>query len=73
MTARYFVDTNVLLYAGSNAREDRQKREMARRLLLDIVTRKVQRFPRKVYVIGQRAKWENCSALQNFRIYAPPG
>jgi len=33
MTARYFVDTNVLLYAGSNAREDRQKREMARRLL----------------------------------------
>lgn len=33
MTARYFVDTNVLLYAGSNAREDRQKREMARQLL----------------------------------------
>ena len=33
MTARYFADTNVLLYAGSNAREDRQKREMARRLL----------------------------------------
>jgi predicted nucleic acid-binding protein len=33
MTARYFVDTNVLLYAGSNAREDRQKREIARQLL----------------------------------------
>jgi predicted nucleic acid-binding protein len=33
MTAKFFVDTNVLLYAGSNATEDRFKRQAARALL----------------------------------------
>jgi len=33
MTARYFVDTNVLLYAGSNAPADAPKRAMAAGLL----------------------------------------
>ena len=33
MTAKFFVDTNVLLYAGSNAAEDRAKRQVARELL----------------------------------------
>jgi predicted nucleic acid-binding protein len=33
MTAQFFVDTNVLLYAGSKAAEDRAKRETARALL----------------------------------------
>jgi predicted nucleic acid-binding protein len=33
MTAKFFVDTNVLLYAGSNAAEDRAKRQAARELL----------------------------------------
>ena len=29
MTAKYFIDTNVLLYAGSRAKEDAAKRERA--------------------------------------------
>jgi len=33
MIATYFVDTNVLIYAGSNAAEDRAKRQTARELL----------------------------------------
>jgi predicted nucleic acid-binding protein len=33
MTAKFFVDTNVLLYAGSNAVDDRSKRQAARALL----------------------------------------
>ncbi len=33
MTAKFFVDTNVLLYAGSNAAEDGLKRQAARALL----------------------------------------
>lgn len=33
MTATFFVDTNVLIYAGSNADEDRAKRQIARDLL----------------------------------------
>lgn len=33
MTARFFVDTNVRLYAGSNAPDDRAKRLAARALL----------------------------------------
>lgn len=32
---------------------------------LDSVTRKLQRFPRKIYVRGQRTKWGNCSSHQN--------
>jgi predicted nucleic acid-binding protein len=33
MTAQFFVDTNVLIYAGSNAPEDQEKRRVARELL----------------------------------------
>ncbi len=32
---------------------------------LEIITKKLNRFPRKVFVMGQRTKWGNCSALQN--------
>jgi predicted metal-dependent hydrolase len=32
---------------------------------LDAVTRKLKRYPCKVYVMGQRTKWGNCSSLQN--------
>jgi predicted nucleic acid-binding protein len=34
MIAEYFVDTNILLYAGSNASADADKRRVARQLLL---------------------------------------
>jgi predicted nucleic acid-binding protein len=33
MTAKFFVDTNVLLYAGSNATDDQSKRRIARAVL----------------------------------------
>jgi predicted nucleic acid-binding protein len=33
MTARFFVDTNVVVYAGSNAADDQSKRRVARELL----------------------------------------
>ena len=42
----------------------KQAREEIRRQL-DSMTRKLQRFPHKVYVRGQRTKWGNCSSLQN--------
>jgi predicted nucleic acid-binding protein len=35
MIAKLFVDTNVLLYAGSNAADDQVKRQIARRLLAE--------------------------------------
>ena len=36
MTAIAFIDTNVLLYAGSNAAADQQKRAIARQLLSQV-------------------------------------
>jgi predicted nucleic acid-binding protein len=33
MTATAFIDTNLLLYAGSNAREDQAKRAIAHQVL----------------------------------------
>ena len=33
MTAKFFVDTNVLVYAASNAQLDQPKRQVARALL----------------------------------------
>ena len=33
MTAQYFIDTNVLLYAGSGANEDQPKKVIARQML----------------------------------------
>jgi predicted nucleic acid-binding protein len=33
MTAKFFVDTNILLYAASRAADDRSKRQIARDLL----------------------------------------
>lgn len=32
---------------------------------VDALTRKLKRFPERIYVMGQRTKWGNCSALQN--------
>ena len=32
---------------------------------LNVLTEKLGKHPRKVYVMGQRTKWGNCSALQN--------
>lgn len=32
---------------------------------LEILTAKLRRFPRRVYIMRQRTKWGNCSALQN--------
>jgi predicted metal-dependent hydrolase len=32
---------------------------------LDIIARKLRRQPGKVFIMGQRTKWGNCSALQN--------
>ncbi len=43
-------------------------RKQARREIemhLAIVTSRLNRFPRKVYIMGQRTKWGNCSRLQN--------
>ena len=33
MTATFFVDTNILIYAGSNAPDDQAKRQVARQVL----------------------------------------
>lgn len=33
MTAQCFIDTNVLLYAGSGANEDRAKKAIARQIM----------------------------------------
>lgn len=33
MIANYFIDTNVLLYAGSNAAEDQPRKQIARQIL----------------------------------------
>jgi predicted nucleic acid-binding protein len=35
MTAKSFIDTNVLLYAGSKAAADQSKRQMARAVLME--------------------------------------
>lgn len=32
---------------------------------LEMVTRRLKRSPRQVYIMGQRTKWGNCSPLQN--------
>ena len=39
------------------------RQEIARHLA--VVTTRLNRFPRKVYIMGQRTKWGNCSRLQN--------
>lgn len=39
------------------------RREIERQLTL--VTSRLKRRPRKVYIMGQRTKWGNCSRLQN--------
>jgi len=39
------------------------REEIGRRL--DVVCGKLKRSPSKVYVMGQRTKWGNCSALRN--------
>jgi predicted metal-dependent hydrolase len=42
----------------------RQAREVIEQQL-EAVTRKLKRQPRRVYIMGQRTKWGNCSSLQN--------
>jgi predicted metal-dependent hydrolase len=32
---------------------------------LDAVTRRLKQYPCKVYIMGQRTKWGNCSGLHN--------
>jgi len=32
---------------------------------LEVLAAKLRRFPRRVYIMGQRTKWGNCSSLQN--------
>lgn len=32
---------------------------------IQALTQRLKRFPRKVYIMGQRTKWGNCSSLQN--------
>jgi len=43
-------------------------RQQARREIhrhLEILAAKLKRFPRRVYIMGQRTKWGNCSSLHN--------
>ncbi len=43
----------------------RKQAKMALLSQLEIVTRKLRRQPGRVFIMGQRTKWGNCSALQN--------
>ena len=42
----------------------KQAREEVERYL-QAVTRSLKQYPQKVYIMGQRTKWGNCSSLQN--------
>lgn len=43
----------------------RQQARLEIHRYLEILTAKLKKFPRRVYIMGQRTKWGNCSALQN--------
>lgn len=66
MTAKFFVDTNVLLYAGSNALDDQAKRQIARGLLsqsdIGLSAQVLQEFY-AVAVTKQRLKMTHGEAL----------
>lgn len=55
----------------------RQRARAAIETELSQVTKRLKRAPHKVYIMGQRTKWGNCSAMQNLSfnwrlIMAPP-
>ena len=43
----------------------RKKAKEEIRKQIDVLTAKVGKYPHKIYVMGQKTKWGNCSALQN--------
>lgn len=43
----------------------RKKAKEEIRKQIDLLTAKLGKYPHKIYVMGQRTKWGNCSALQN--------
>ncbi len=63
----------IVVHCGPAAAEpaaslSRWLRREARRAIqnhLDVVTHRLKRHPRKVYVMSQRTKWGNCSGRQN--------
>lgn len=66
MTVKFFVDTNILLYAGSNAPDDQVKRQVARGLLtrtdIGFSAQVLQEFY-AVAVMKQRLKMTHGEAL----------
>lgn len=64
----------IIIYKGKASRTDSARslenwlRKQARIEIekeLEAVTRKIRRSPRRIYIMDQRTKWGNCSALQN--------
>lgn len=43
----------------------RKKAKEEIRKQIDLLTAKLGKYPHKIYVMGQKTKWGNCSALQN--------
>jgi predicted metal-dependent hydrolase len=43
----------------------RKKAKEDIRKQIDLLTAKLRKYPHKIYVMGQKTKWGNCSALQN--------
>jgi hypothetical protein len=43
----------------------RKKAKEEIRKQIDVLTGKLGRYPHKIYVMGQKTKWGNCSALKN--------
>ena len=43
----------------------RKKAKEEIRKQIDVLTAKLGKYPHKIYVMGQKTKWGNCSALQN--------
>lgn len=43
----------------------RKKAKEEIRKQIDILTEKLGKYPHKIYVMGQKTKWGNCSSLQN--------
>lgn len=66
-------ETLVILQSGGSTTSPAKSlenwlRKQAREALLAqlaLVTRKLRREPGRVYIMGQRTKWGNCSSLQN--------
>lgn len=65
---RLVIDRGIKARTSAARMLENWLREQAReeiRNQVDAVGRKLKRFPRKVYVRGQRTKWGNCSSLNN--------